>query len=43
MAARTLGELEEYIDDLNARESQLNGFDGENDRVTKGLSGACYR
>mmetsp|Transcript_24232 Transcript_24232/g.38773 ORF Transcript_24232/g.38773 Transcript_24232/m.38773 type:complete len:110 (-) Transcript_24232:123-452(-) len=39
MGAKTLGELREYVSDLRSRESMLNGYDGEGDRVKEGLTG----
>ena len=39
MGARTIGDLRDYISELRSRENQLNGFDGEDDRVKEGLTG----
>merc|ERR1719188_2100211 len=35
----TVGQLRDYVSDMQARERMLNGFDGEEERKMKGLSG----
>mmetsp|Transcript_44905 Transcript_44905/g.106583 ORF Transcript_44905/g.106583 Transcript_44905/m.106583 type:complete len:108 (-) Transcript_44905:72-395(-) len=37
--ARTVGELREYLADLQARERMLNGYEGDDVREVSGLTG----